>query len=219
MKNPKISIITPTYVRVDLLFNRCVNSILNQTYRDWELLMVGDGSPENVFEDIAERLDKIRDDRITFTNIHRSNYPSNPLQRWQVLSVPPTNYGIGLTQGDWITFLDEDDEYYPNRLERMMFYTDDYDFIYHQVEMERARGGKRVIDVVGSYPPRRAHITRMAMMYHKKFKDIKLNMDSWKENEVSDWNQIKRIVPKAKVKFIPEVLGKHYMEKRQWNIK
>jgi glycosyltransferase involved in cell wall biosynthesis len=174
---------------------------------------VGDGSPPETVEKIREKIEKIHDDRISFANIPRTRYPEHPLHRWQCLAVPPTNRGLELATGEWITFLDEDDEYYPERIQKLIPYTDDYDFIYHQVEWERLRNRWQVL---GSYPPRRRHITRMAMMYHAKFKEVKLSMDCWMEDEVSDWNQIKKIIPKAKIKFVEEVLGKHYVEKTQW---
>ena len=43
---PKISVIVPVY-KVEKYLNRCVDSILNQTFTDFELILVDDGSPDN----------------------------------------------------------------------------------------------------------------------------------------------------------------------------
>lgn len=45
-ENPKISVIVPVY-RVEKYLDRCVESIVNQTFGDFELILVDDGSPDN----------------------------------------------------------------------------------------------------------------------------------------------------------------------------
>ena len=101
----KISVIVPVY-KVEKYLHRCVNSILNQTFKDFELILVDDGSPDNcpaICDGYAEK-----DKRIKV--IHQAN---------QGVSVA-RNVGIEYslnTDSKWITFIDSDDWVHPQYLE------------------------------------------------------------------------------------------------------
>jgi len=89
-----ISIITPTYNRAHLI-QRAILSIVNQTYTDWELIIVDDGSTDNTEEIIKPFLE---DTRISY---------------YKKENTGPThsrNVGVSFAKGEWITFLDSDDE-------------------------------------------------------------------------------------------------------------
>jgi len=60
---PKVSIIIPTYNRADLV-SRAIQSVINQTYKDWELLIVDDGSTDNTKQIVEEFIKK--DSRIKY---------------------------------------------------------------------------------------------------------------------------------------------------------
>ena len=99
--NPKVSVIIPTYNRADLL-PRAVNSVLSQTFSDYEIIIVDDHSPDNTQDVIAAFTDpRIRSIR------HRTN-------RRQSAAI---NTGIANAMGEYIAFLDDDDEWLPNKLE------------------------------------------------------------------------------------------------------
>ena len=68
MNMPKISIIVPVY-KAEKYLNRCVDSILAQTFTDWELLLIDDGSPDRSGEICDEYAKK--DSRIRV--IHKEN--------------------------------------------------------------------------------------------------------------------------------------------------
>lgn len=89
-----ISIITPTYNRAHLL-PRMVNSILNQTYKDWELILVDDGSTDNTAEIIQPYL---TDERIKYISKNNSG------------AAHSRNLGVEISKGGYIIFLDSDDE-------------------------------------------------------------------------------------------------------------
>lgn len=94
------SIIIPTYNRAHIL-PRTIASVLTQTYTNWECIIVDDGSTDNTKELIASYTDP----RITYiyqTNAERSAARNN---------------GICHAQGEYICFLDSDDEYLPEHLE------------------------------------------------------------------------------------------------------
>ncbi len=90
---PRISIIIPVY-NASATIGRCIESILCQDYKDWELIMVDDGSVDNSAE-ICNRF--LEDKRITF--ISQKNAGPGAAR----------NAGIELAKGDFITFIDADD--------------------------------------------------------------------------------------------------------------
>lgn len=103
--NSLISIIVPVY-NVEEYLSRCVNSILNQTYRDFELLLINDGSTDNsgaICEDFSKR-----DPRIKV--IHKENGGLSDAR----------NIGIDSAQGKFFLFVDSDDFIHPNMLELLV---------------------------------------------------------------------------------------------------
>lgn len=91
---PKISIIVPVY-NVEEYLNRCIDSILNQTFQDFELILVNDGSTDNSGQ-ICDNY-AIRDKRIRV--IHKENGGVS-LAR---------NKGLDIARGKYVQFIDSDD--------------------------------------------------------------------------------------------------------------
>ena len=89
-----ISIIVPVY-NVESYLERCVNSIINQTYHNLEIILVDDGSPDGS-GDLCDKLAK-NDDRITV--YHKKNGGLSDAR----------NYGVQNANGEYITFIDSDD--------------------------------------------------------------------------------------------------------------
>ena len=96
----KFSIIIPTYNRADFI-ERTIKSVLNQTYTNFEIIVVDDGSTDNT-EDVVL---SIKDERIRY---YKKENEERAVAR---------NYGIKKAIGDYITFLDSDDLFYKNHLE------------------------------------------------------------------------------------------------------
>ena len=91
---PKISIIVPVY-KVEQYLHRCLDSIVNQTFTDWECILVADGSPDNSGKICDEYAEK--DGR--FRVIHQEN---------QGVAQARLN-GFEQSKGELITFIDSDD--------------------------------------------------------------------------------------------------------------
>lgn len=91
---PLISIVVPIY-KVEQYLNRCVDSIINQSYENLEIILVNDGSPDRCGE-ICEEY-KSRDSRIVV--IHKENGGLSDAR----------NFGIERATGEFISFLDSDD--------------------------------------------------------------------------------------------------------------
>lgn len=103
--NPTVSIIMATYNRSKYILES-IESIINQTYTDWECIIVDDGSTDDTAEVLAPILKK--DTRFTYFN-RTSNYQKGlPGAR---------NYGLDLVAGDYIIFFDDDDIAHPQNLE------------------------------------------------------------------------------------------------------
>ena len=102
---PKISVIVPTFAPGELL-NRVVRSIETQTMpaEDFEVIFVDDGSPDDTWQ----RLENIRDSHrnVRIESIEHSGWPSKP-----------RNVGLELSRGEYVLFMDHDDELYPRALE------------------------------------------------------------------------------------------------------
>ncbi len=105
MAVPTISVIVPIY-KVEAYLRRCVDSILAQTFTDFELFLVDDGSPDRC-GDICEEYAKI-DSRIRV--IHKENGGLSDAR----------NAALDVATGEYITFIDSDDWVAPNHLESML---------------------------------------------------------------------------------------------------
>lgn len=94
VNNPKISFILPVY-NTEQYLEECVNSILLQTFSDFELLLINDGSTDESGS-ICDRLAKI-DNRISVYHIENNG------------SATARNFGIDHAKGEYINFIDSDD--------------------------------------------------------------------------------------------------------------
>ncbi len=104
-----ISVIVPVYKAEQFLF-RCIDSILNQTFTDYELILVDDGSPDNCGT-ICDQY-AAKDSRIKV--IHKPNGGASSAR----------NAGIEVAQGEYIMFCDSDDVVSPMWAARLLQYAD-----------------------------------------------------------------------------------------------
>ena len=100
---PSVSVVIPTYNRGQLL-EQAIQSVLDQTYRDLELIVVDDGSTD----DTRRRVVAVADDRVRY--IHQRNAGLAGAR----------NTGIREARGDYVAFLDDDDVWMAEKLERQM---------------------------------------------------------------------------------------------------
>jgi len=101
----KISIITPIYN--SNYIENTIDSVIKQTYKDWELLLVDDCSNDDTINRIKEYIEK--DDRINL-NVLEVN----------VGAAEARNIALREAKGDYIAFLDSDDMWLPNKLEKQI---------------------------------------------------------------------------------------------------
>ena len=104
---PKVSIIVTIYKYYDYI-NECIDSVFNQTFKDFELIIVNDGSDQNISKAIK---------RNKFFNYNNFNFYNVPrLKRSAAL-----NFAIKKSTTDIICILDSDDLWHPKKLETQFF--------------------------------------------------------------------------------------------------
>lgn len=101
-----VSVVIPTHNR-EVLLCRAIKSVCEQTYRDLEIIVVSDGEFDKT-TDMVEKLIE-SDERIRYYR-----YPSSKGANYA------RNYGIEKSKGEFVAFLDDDDEWYPTKLEKQL---------------------------------------------------------------------------------------------------
>lgn len=116
---PLVSIIIPTYNREDLI-SETLDSILAQTYVNWECIVVEDGSTDNTVEVINAYIKKDA----------RFQYHHRPKERLKGGNAA-RNYGFELCNGDYVNWFDSDDVMFPNKIESKinLILNSDFDFV------------------------------------------------------------------------------------------
>jgi cellulose synthase/poly-beta-1,6-N-acetylglucosamine synthase-like glycosyltransferase len=206
-----ISVLIPTYNRANLLVERSIPSVLNQTHKNLELIVVGD----HCTDDTEQKIRRINDNRLKFYNLPvQGAYPKMKTWRWQVAGTKPMNVGIGLANGDWIAHLDDDDEFSADHIETLLRLAleSDTELVYGIMERETATGEW---EVIGSPDFGIGSNLRPAVLYVKYLSFFKWNIHAWKLGEPGDGNIWKRMkLAGVKTAFIPKVIGKCYSSVR-----
>ena len=146
--DPKVTVVTPTYNHAETL-PRAIESVLNQTFEDFEYIVVDDASTDNT-KSVVEPYD---DNRIYYVR-HEENKGGSAAR----------NTGITKARGRYVAFLDADDEWLPGKLaaqvECLEERTEDWVAVYCDVVSERRGADKYVrwavnqaLRVIGQTPP------------------------------------------------------------------
>jgi glycosyltransferase involved in cell wall biosynthesis len=115
---PRVSVVTSTFNRSERL-RKAIESVLNQTYPDWEMVIVDDCSTDNTEEVVKS----YRDERIRYFKLDK-NFGND---------THPKNRGILEARGEYIAFLDDDNDYRPDHLAALVRELDrnpDIDIVY-----------------------------------------------------------------------------------------
>lgn len=211
-ENPLVSVVVATYNRAELLAERCVSSVLNQTYENLELIVVGD----NCTDDTEEVMAGIEDPRLRFVNLpEHDEYPADPSRWWMVAGTPPTNKGLSMAQGDFIAHLDDDDEYLPDRLEKLVGFAaeNDCDFVWHPFWWEDKDEEWHVWEASEFAE---GQVTNASVFYRSWFKRFESEINAYRLREPGDWNRFRKIkyLDPTYMRY-PEPLSKHYRERNR----
>lgn len=99
--------------------HEAIESVLFQTYKDWELIIIDDGSSDNSSE-VIKKYVSLYPDRISFIEKENGGQASC------------FNVGFNISKGEIIAFLDSDDFWFPNKLERIVEAHETYGFVAHE---------------------------------------------------------------------------------------
>jgi glycosyltransferase EpsE len=208
MSEPKVSVFITVYNEAELV-GRAVRSVLNQTLRDFEVLVVDDGSDDGTAETVAA----IRDPRLRL------------IRRARMGRAAALAYACTQARGRYLANLDADDTAYPLRLERQAAFLDahpDHAWVGCAEDREDTQRDEVFSRV---YPRDDADIRRMAakcipychsaVMFRRSLLDEGLNYDP-AQSFLIDFELFLRVAARHKVANLPDPLVKRYVRNESY---
>ena len=199
-KNPLVSVYIPTYNRANILMEKAVPSVLNQTYNNIELIIVGDCCTDDTEALVSE----IKDERVKFYNLLNRGYryPPTAENHWLAGPVVAANMGLNLVSGKWIARIDDDDIWTIDHIEILLKFAIkfDYEFVSAQ-HIEERHGKRQVAKIFGAKDSYYTRSDRPVMGYNPKIcgtqtwlyrsylRFFKYNIHCWRKN----WNRVNDI--------------------------
>lgn len=190
-----ISVITTTYNCGEYIWE-AVRSILNQTFNDFEYLIIDDGSTDDT-ENVVRRFNDERIHYNKITHVGRSK---------------ALNYGLEKCKRDWVAIIDADDIWHPNKLEKQVrligserdvIFTNSLFFkqkaIKFSVECPKSKEGlMKILQLHG-------HMNNSSILCNRNLiKSVGGYDESFSNTE--DYDLISRIIPKANYKYVDDYL-------------
>jgi teichuronic acid biosynthesis glycosyltransferase TuaG len=117
-----ISIIMPTY-NSEKYINKTILSVKNQTYSNWELIIIDDCSTDDTKQFVETFLEN--DERIKYVRLEKNSG-----------AAVARNKGVEIASGDYLAFLDSDDIWLPNKLERQLNFMFDNGYLFSSTNYE-----------------------------------------------------------------------------------
>jgi hypothetical protein len=194
---PLVSFVIPTYDRFELLRDRSLPSILNQDYKNLEVIVSGDDSPAAT-EQVVRELD---DPRLRFINrTVRGPYPEDRQERWLMSGTPPLNDGVAAAHGRWIAILGDDDEVTPDHTTALVAAAQEHrhEHCYGRLTIRFADGGE--LDWESKFPPAYGHYTLQLAIYHAGLRFFQFEPSDVLYGQPNDWSLARRMVA-AGVRF------------------
>jgi hypothetical protein len=210
--NPLVSVCVTTMNRAEILVERALASIITQSYRNLQIIVVGD----HCTDDTAERIAGLGDSRIVFVNLpRRGPYPQpDPREgndRWRVAGTHPANRALALVAGEFVTHLDEDDTFEPRRIEILLQKIRDVraDLVFHPFWWQWSDGGGW--DQCGNGHFAHGQIGTGMVLYHHYLARVPFDVYAYRFGEPGDWNRMRKFkMMRARVEFVPEPLTRKY---------
>jgi glycosyltransferase involved in cell wall biosynthesis len=186
---PLVSVTVATWNRGAILAERTIPSVLAQSHRNFELIVVGDCCDD----DTAERLARIDDPRLRFVNLpERGNYPEERFKRHCVAGSIPMMVAREMAQGLWISHLDDDEVYAPDHIAALLARAREADaeLVWGRARYEIAPGEWRVEGSPAFETYDIPHSTAFMRSYLKLFRE---DMECWKLELGADRHRFRRM--------------------------
>lgn len=119
MDLPLVSIVVPNFNHGNYLKNM-ISSVIDQTFTNWEMIIVDNNSTDNS----SFIINSFNDKRIQLVNINNKG-----------IVAKSRNLGIKISKGEWIAFLDSDDFWFSEKLEKCLRNYKNVDLIYHEMKL------------------------------------------------------------------------------------
>ncbi len=207
--NPLVSVVIPTYSRGRILVERSLASVLDQTYTNLEVVVVGDRATDETLEAIRA----VDDPRVRFEDLpERSPYPADPEAARRAVGSRPYNRALELARGAWIAPQADDDEFTRDHIETLLSVALEHrlEFVYGDSWMETHAGPWIRL---GSWPPAHAGFCAGAVLYSSALRFIGMDEECWRETVSNDWDMWNRMI-KAGVRagYVDHLVFRHYLE-------
>ncbi len=197
LENPLITVYIPTYNRSKLLMERSLKSAISQTYKNLEILVIGDCCTDDTEKCIGDLNDK----RVKFFNLpERPNYPKYKYARWLMIGSYARNVGLLVSKGDWIAYLDDDDIWENDHIEKLYNLTqskEDVEFVYGGYKRQNQDGTWTIREnpnfISGKKPFGGTFILHSSIMYRSYLSFQLYFTDSYKYGKALDYLFTQRI--------------------------
>mgnify|MGYP006155813157 FL=1 len=193
-EDPLVSIIIATYNRSDILINRTIPSVLNQSYSNIELIIIGD----KCIDDTPTLLKNYPDKRVVFYDLtERGRYPKHIKDRWFVQGSVPRNYGMSIAKGDWFVFISDDDIMLEHHIQTLVNFTKKNNFEFVSASYNSVKDNKLI--TVHPTPRTKKNILVGGMqtwMFRSFLRVFKWNRHSWRKiwNRPCDYDLLLRFI-------------------------
>lgn len=188
---PLVTVRIATYNKVDELINKCIPSVLGQTYKNIEVIIVGD----HCTDDTEKRINSIRDKRIKFINLkNRNRYPSDPRMMWYVAGSPGMNIGANMATGLWIAPLDDDDEFTKDHIENLIELARNTKAELNYGALIQRNLDNNTENIIYSETPDIGKFSFQAAIYPSALNFFQYDQQSWVVREPGDWNLCRRML-------------------------
>lgn len=204
---PLVSVVIPTHNRCALLTERAIPSVLAQTYRNIELIVVGDRCTDDT-EEKARALEHVG---VRYISVDKgAGRPEGGYDAWLYAGVDASNAGLALCSGEWILHLDDDDELAPRCVEALLgaALEGGFEMVYGKVMVVTASGEAYEL---GSFPPEMGKMTHSGAAYSSRLRFFSYDRNAWKYLEPCDWSLWRRMKEAGvRMGFVDSVLGSIY---------
>lgn len=193
---PLVSVIIPTYLKHELLITRAIPSALAQTYRNVEVIVVGDGAPEAT----GRAIEELDDPRARYENLTvRPSYPEDQTEFWSVAGTTAWNAAWELARGLWIAPLNDDDSFRPEHVEQLLALARSHrsEVSYGAIAQHHPDGETQIL---ASWPPELGRFGWQAALLHAGLDFMPMQLGSGALGVPGDWSLCRRM-RRAGVRF------------------